>query len=759
MGVRVLDAGHGVASAYCTKLLTDQGADVVVLEPPGGDGLRLWSASSPDTPVPATAPLFRFLHGSKRSATVPEADLAGLIGWADVVVTAPRPDGWDGLVRRMWEDAGRGVQVDISPFGRSGPLAETPSTEFTLQAWSGAISARGAADRPPLQQGGRTGEWLAGAVGALAVGAGLIGGHRLSFEVSALEVMGVGLVTYPTLYREFTGRASVMSRGSDYPSAERCREGWIGLCLFSAQQWADFAVMIGRPELAEDTRLNSMAGRGAHPELARSVIRPWLEAHTDEEIFELGGLFRVPVSYIGNGRTLPQMEHFQARATFVRHPGADFLQPRPPFRMSATPVREAGPAPEAGADTDEVRRHAVGAPTAARTAPASGPSRPLAGITVLDLTAYWAGPAGTHLLCTLGARVIKVESTKRPDGIRYATPAPASQPDWLERSPIFQGTNPGKLGVAIDITRPEGRDLILRLARRCDGVWENFTPRVMDNLGLGYAELCAANRELIMVRVPAFGLDGPWRDHSGFAQTMEQVSGMGWLTGYPDGNPLVRTTCDPAAGIHAAFAFLAALRHRRHTGQGQLIEMAMADMAVNLTAEQVIEYSAFGQLMERQANRGPEAAPQGVYACLGDEQWLALAVVSDEQWERLVSAMGHPAWTRDTGLATRAGRRARADEVDRGLAAWSAGQDRDTLVAQLTGAGIPAAPVWNQTLIDGQPQYRARGFFQAIEHPSIGPVDYPGVGFTSPQLDTSYPGPAPMLGQHTRQVLQADAGC
>jgi crotonobetainyl-CoA:carnitine CoA-transferase CaiB-like acyl-CoA transferase len=765
-GVRVLEVGGGLPVAYCGKLLADQGADVVKAEPAGGDPLRSWRASDPDHPAPGTSALFRYLNTSKRSVTAADAALDALARWAHVVVV--------GEGASAPAVGGGTVVVCLSAFGQDGPLSGTPWTELTLQGWCGSISARGFPDRPPLQQGGRAGEWLGGATGAFAALAGItnrdVHGVAPRLDVPLLEVMAVCLVTYPTLYRDFTGAAASLSqRGSDYPSVERCKDGWIGLCLFSAQQWADFAVLIGRPELADDTRLNSMAGRGRNRDLARSVIEPWLADHTADEIFELGGLFRVPVSYIGNGRTLPEMEHFRERGVFVENPGGGFIQPRSPFLMSGTPVVPLRPAPDVGADTEAVRAEVEGGQAATVAPPGEGggdraqqprsAQRPLAGVTVLDFTAYWSGPAGTHLLCALGAEVVKVESFKRPDGIRFGTVAPPEQADWLERSPIYQGANPGKRSVAIDVTTPEGRDLVLRLAARCDGVWENFTPRVMGNLGLTFEDLRAVNPGVIMVRIPGFGLEGPWRDHAGFAQTMEQVSGMGWLTGYPDRNPLVRTTCDPAAGVHAAFAFLCALRHRRESGQGQLIEMPMVEVALNIAAEQVVEHSAYGHLLDRDANRGPVGAPQGVYPCAGEEQWMALAVLDDDQWQRLCALMPDRAWGRSPELASREGRRAAHDRIDAELAQWLSGQERDAVVGELTAAGIPAAPVWPQTGIDAQPQLAHAGFFQTFEHPTIGTVGYPGIGLHGDGIDTAFTGPAPLLGQHTAEVLTGMLGC
>ena len=238
-------------------------------------------------------------------------------------------------------------------------------------------------------------------------------------------------------------------------------------------------------------------------------------------------------------------------------------------------------------------------------------ARPLDGIRVLDLTAFWAGPAATHLLATLGADVVKVESPTRPDGMRYASVRPPTDPNWVEFGPTFHGTNPGKRSVGIDFSTTEGRDLMLRLVEHVDVVVENFSPRVMPNVGLDYETLVAQRGDLIMLRMPAFGLDGPWRDFSGFAQTTEQVSGIAWLTGVADGEPLVRSTVDPIAGAHGAFAVLCALEHRRCTGEGALIEMPMVEVALNVAAEPILTWSAYGVLLEREGNRDRTALRKG----------------------------------------------------------------------------------------------------------------------------------------------------
>jgi crotonobetainyl-CoA:carnitine CoA-transferase CaiB-like acyl-CoA transferase len=752
-GLRVLEVAEGIAVGYAGKLLRDQGADVVKLErSDGGDALRHWSAATPDVPVDGTGALFAFLNGGKASVTGMGRH-SGLqwVEWADVILGDQGTARLASAIRRS--DAS---VVSIEPFGGDGPLTATPASEFTLQAWCGLMSGCGTVDTPPLQMGIAHGQWAVGAMAALGALAAHAQTRRTGVgavvEISALEVMAVCLNNYPPLYRQFTGSVSFMSRSGDWPQVVRCKGGWIGLCVFTAQQWADFAAMIGREDLAADDRLNSMGGRARNRELAESVVRPWLETHTSEEICELGELFRVPVALVGNGRDVLTMDHFEEREVFVER-AEGFLAPRSPFLMSASPVRPLAAAPAFGADNEDRSRESdVRAPVTPTWPPVT--VRPLDGVTVLDLTAFWAGPAATHHLATLGADVLKIESPSRPDGMRFATVKPPTDPDWMEFGPTFHGTNPAKRSVTIDFSKPEGRDLILRLVEHVDVVVENFTPRVLGNVGLEYHDLFARNPAVILLRMPAFGLDGPWRDRPGFAQTTEQVSGIAWMTGEGGGEALVRSTIDPIAGIHGAFAVLAALAHRERTGEGQMIEMPMAEVALNVAAEPIVTWSAYGTLLERDGNRGAPGVPQGVYACAGHEQWVAVSVTTDASWRALVGVLGDPEWATAVDLATRAGRRAAQDRIDAELVKCFDGRDRDDTVDALLAAGVLAAPVWDQMIQDELPQLAERGFTQWLEHPIAGLVGYPGTGLRSEQFDNSYRAPAPTVGQHTAEVLR-----
>jgi crotonobetainyl-CoA:carnitine CoA-transferase CaiB-like acyl-CoA transferase len=277
---------------------------------------------------------------------------------------------------------------------------------------------------------------------------------------------------------------------------------------------------------------------------------------------------------------------------------------------------------------------------------------------------------------------------------------------------------------------------------------------VVEGFGLGWDQVHALNPRIIQVRMPAFGLSGPWRDNVGFAQTMEQISGLAWITGHIDDQPRIqRGPCDPLAGMHAAYAVLVALAEREHSGEGTLLECTMVEGALNAAAEIAIEWSAYGVELERAGNRGPEGAPQNIYACRGDERWLAVTVTDDEQWKALCDELGDPDWTRNEELASAAGRRAKHDLLDEQLAAWAAGQDAAEAAERLLARGIPAAVLADARNASFHPQMKARGFFEEVDHPVAGVHPIAGPPFRYATVESWQRSPTPTMGQHTRAVL------
>jgi crotonobetainyl-CoA:carnitine CoA-transferase CaiB-like acyl-CoA transferase len=769
-GYRVIDLSSGIAGAYSTKLLADGGAEVVKVEPPEGDPLRRWSASGATIPAEEDGALFSFLACSKRSVVADpdqpdELEFVGeLLAGADAVVWSrgTRLAEHPSLAPKVLRDAHPHLTITaITPFGLEGPWHDRPATEFTLQAWSGGTIGlgRGWPDRAPISVGGQVGEWLTGTYAALGTMVSRLrageGAPGELVDVSMLEATACCMTYHPVSFFDMAGQPMRSVRSSLTPGVHAAKDGLVSVGVGTGQQWLDFCVMVDHPEWMDDP---SLFAERAH---LAPIIDEWMAERTVGEILELAGLLRIPHAPVGNGATIPRTAHFQARRSLVQNPRDGFDQPAPPFRLSPAVLPSPEPAPRLGEHTERYRIQRS-SPRRAATAPTDAAQLPLAGLRVLDMTSFWAGPLCSHVLALLGAEVIHVESTTRPDGTRAAAArvSPNMTQPW-ERSGTFSGLNTNKKSITLDLRSERGKEGLRRLLATCDVVVENYTPRVLDQLGLDFDGVRAIRPDVVMVRMPGFGLDGPWRDNGAFAFAIEDASGPTWLTGYPDVNP-VSPYClaDPNAGIHAVIGLLLGLEHRRRTGDAVLVEAAMVDAALNVAAEQIVEYSAYGALLERAGNRGPVAAPQNIYRTADvDEQghadsWVAIAAATDEQWLVLRDALGRPGWAMERALLDAAGRRAQHDTIDEHLAAWCQARSGDEIVDCLWKAGVPVGKVMQPHQQGELPQLLFREFFEAVEHPVAGtarhstlPIRFSG----GPQRFLHRH--APLLGEHTRKVL------
>ena len=588
-----------------------------------------------------------------------------------------------------------------------------------------------------------------------------------------LDCMAVTLATYPSVFASFAGWPPLRGTGRtvEVPSIEPTSDGYVVFTTNSAQQFQDFVVLIGRSDWLDDAALSAgsrCAGARRHEFL--HAVHEWTQARSSESALEEAAAYRIPAGPVLDGSTVADFEQFAARGVFERSASGRFRRPRAPYRIRRGVVAppSVGTAPGPGADDGSVEwpprlRVAGDAGAAGGDADAAGGGddaarggdgrRPLSGYRVLDCTAWWAGPAATHVMASLGADVVKVESVTRPDLMRLAGVKAPTEPRWWEWGGIFHVVNASKRGVTLDLTRSAGVEVFERLVRDCDVLVENYTPRVMEQFGLGWDRLKEVNPRLVMVRMPAFGLDGPWRDRTGFAQTMECMSGMAWVTGFPDGPPVLpRGPCDPLAGLHAVFATLVALGARERDGQGRLVEATMVEAALNVTAEQLIEWDMSGRMLGRLGTGGTGGPgwPQGVYACTGEDEWVAVAVESDDQWQRLCGATG---LSSEPGWSAEAGRAADFDAIDSLLSGWCSDRSKEQAAMLLTGAGVPAAAVVAGRDVLHNPQLRHRGLFETEQHPVTGANELPGMPFRFNDVDAWMTRASPTLGQHNDEVL------
>jgi crotonobetainyl-CoA:carnitine CoA-transferase CaiB-like acyl-CoA transferase len=749
-GMRVLDLSRHLPGAYATKLLVDAGADVVKVEPEGGDPLRSWTLSHVDLHG-EDGGLFHYLCTSKRSVVGRPSDAEEWAENADVVVE-DLPTGQIDIekIRGSWPGL---VVVSITPFGRAGPWADRTATEFTLQGWCGSIGGRGEPGRIPIQAGGRLGEWVTGVFAATAAVAAWrqarLHGRGDHVDVSMLESMirvtkpfgllnkGIGAPTNQLYYQ--------------VPGIMPTADGQIGVCLMTRQNYSDFVSLIGHPELDTDELARAEVRFQRRDELLPLAFA-WTAARSSDEVAEIFTSVGIVVAPIGNGDNLPYLEQCRATGTFVTNPSGGFPQPRVPYRLSGAPTRPLGPAPDLPRES--------GPPTwveprskQSSAAPEAVAELPLAGIRVIDFTMWWAGPEATDLLAGLGADVIKVESIRRPDMFRTLTARPGDE-RWWEYSMGFHVSNRNKRGITLDVQDPDGLALTWRLIRTADVVIENFKPQVFEGLGLTWEAIHQAAPRAVFVRMPGFGLSGPWRDRGAYAPTIEMVTGHASTTGFSPTEPIAPSgPADPNAGLHAAFATLVAIEARDRTGVGMFVEAPMFEAGVSVAAEAVIETSVYGNLLRPAGNRTQHATPQGVFECRGAQRWVALAVEDDEQWVQFAVVTGL-----DEVVSGGAGYRERLvaeERIEAHLAEWCHSKDRDEIVRLLAERGVPVAPVLFTTEVDTIPQLWSRHFLQRVEHPLTGSELHPThpFRFASWGAISSIRTAAPTLGQHTEEVL------
>jgi len=761
--IRILDLTQGIAGPYASKLLLDQGADVLEVEDASRiDPIRTRTATGATIPAGEDPAFYRFLHAGKRNTTVEEEGLRAIAEQADVVLEDDEAYGLaarSGLSLEAWHERHPAlVIVSISPWGRTGPFADRPATEWTLQAATGFMARRGRPELGHIGAGGRLGEFAAGSFAALAALAALReasrDGRGRHVDLSIFESMLVCSTQYWDL--DYQLSRGELGQYLDIPAVEPAKDGWVGFSPQTSEQWQNFCLLIDRPEIALDDRFLTANTRQAHLEFLHDAIHSWTRARTIEEILIAAEALRVPASPVGNGELLPQVDHFRTRGVFVSNPHG-FIQPRPPFRIGDFDRRAIRPTPARGTDAPTWRPRETRGLSVAPTPAKDGA---FAGLRVVDLTAFWAGPFASFTMAQFGADAIKVESIMRPDGMRFVNAKP-DVPIW-EGGAIFHGANPDKRGITLALDREEGRDILRQLVERADILIENFSARVLGNLDLAPETLLAWNPRLVIVRMPAWGLDGPWADRPGFAMNVEQASGIAWRAGYSN-QPLTANYCDPVGAVHALVATFAALEEVARTGRGTVVEAPLTEPALNLAAEQIVEYSAYGVRLDSEGNRCRNVAPQGIYAC-ADGGHVAIAVRSGTEWAALARSLGArsgseelAALADDAELADLEARRARHDALDAAIGRATAALDAASVAETLTAAGVPAERLINGYHLMPHAQLEHRRFTHPLDHPLTGRARYPGLPFVG-LADQGPSAPPPTLGQHNREVLIGELG-
>ncbi len=773
-------------------ILGDLGADVIKVEPPGGSSSRRIGPLLEDTPEPERSLHFFAYNRNKRGITLDLTSEAGrgalrrLVERADFLFESAAPGemaklGLDFDALRQLNP--RLVYVSITAFGQDGPYAAHAATDLTLSAMGGQMILQGDKDRPPVRISVPQ-VWLHTATEAAV--AALIA-HEITLQTGQgqfVDVSAQAVVIWTNMQamlasaiqgQDFNRAGATLQLGTmALPICFACADGYMvvlqnGRTLAKTVRWWVEEGIVPREWLEDEEwvtwDIRFLQGKPvvhSFPEIMTKV-QEWLRLHTKNELLERGlavGVTNAPVNTIED---LAHFRHLQERGYWksaslpngqeVRAPGV-FL------KLSETPMSIRRWAPKLNEHNEEIL---AAAPKAATTTTAGvrnsdGARRgalPFEGLKVADFSWAWAGPIATKYLADHGATVVRVETENPPCRTRTMGPYLDGVPG-ANRSQSFGDFNTSKLDITLDLKNPAGIALARKLIAWADVYIENFTVGTVDSLGIGYDVARALNPSIIMASSCLMGQTGPAKDFAGFGYHAAAIAGFFEVTGWPDRPPAGPWSAytDIIAPRFLLLGILGALDHRRRTGQGQYIDISQMESALLYLAPQLIDYNLTGRTVTRNGNRSPGAAPHAAYPCAGDDQWCAIAVETDTQWEALRHVIGDPAWARDARLRNAEGRLAGEDEIDANLGEWTRSRPPYEVMRMLQAAGVPAGVAQRSSDLLRDPQLAHRGFHRYMDHPEMGNVPYSGHQFRIRGYDSGPRFPAPCLGQHNDVVMR-----
>ncbi len=773
----------------CAQILGDLGAEVVLVEPPGGSSSRKMPPFAGDAQDPEQSLWFWSYNRGKRSVIADvetsegQSRIRELAASADFLIESFAPGYLDGLglgYAALRELNPRLVMVSITPFGQAGPRASWAASDLTVWASSGVMNQTGDDDRAPvglaLPQAFLHASAEAAAAALVAHSARERDGAGQHVDISAQAAALMATQSFALAHAwgdaAVTRYAGGLKLGPlTLKFVQPAKDGFVSVTFLFGTAIGPFTqrlmeVMYEQGFVDEATRDKDwfnytvllLTGQEPVSELDRCIglIGEFTSSHTKQELMDLALERRLLIVPVSTAEDLLKSPQLAARDFWrsLEHPqeGLTLRYPGPFAKFSATPLKSSRRAPRIGEDSGAV----VPRPTLPRSAtvPADRPL-PLAGVKVADFTWVMAGPAGARYLADYGATQVKIESTTRIDTARTLQPSFAGQPG-PERSGIFANVNAGKLGLTLNLALPEGRDLALRLVRWADVVTESYTPRNMRSWGLDYDSLRKVKPDLIMLSSCLGGQYGPHADLAGFGTMGAQLAGFGELAGWPDRPPAgpFGAYTDYIAPKFTAAAILAALDHRRRTGEGQYIDLSQSECSQHFIAPALLDFQVNGHVLKRMGNRSLVHAPHGVFPCAGDDRWVAIAVENEPQWNRLREAIGNPEWAAAPELQSSAGRLNRQDELERGLAAWTRERSCEEVETILQSHGVPAFRSATSEDVLADPQLAHRRHFIPADHAELGPVTIENSRFILSDTPATIHRAGPVFGQDNEYVLR-----
>lgn len=786
---RVLDLtthrGH-----FAGRLLADLGADVIKVEPADGDPARRRGPFVDDIAGPERSLRWLAWNTNKRGVTIDLSDPAGrdqflqLARTADIVLESFAPGHLDdlGLGYGALSKANPGlILVSISPFGQTGPYRDYQATDIVLWAMSGNMSITGESTGPPAHISDDCQSYLH-AGGDAAIGA-LIAltqrtrtGRGQHVDLSIQEATSRGLyqitgswdMTRRNLSRELRPNVG----GAELPWTWQCRDGHIiWICAVGPganQRLSGFFAWLD--EIGEGSELQAVDWE--HLPLDEMTEEDWEPLgrlfadlfinRTKHELYEAATQHNFLLYPSATTADTLANEQLQARGFWrdVEHPnlGRSIRIPGPFAQGDRAIPAETRPAPALGQHNKEVFANLKSATARTNGAASFTPdTKPLAGIKVADFGWFMVGPQTIKPFSDFGADVIRVESTARLDALRLVGPFKDDVPD-PECSGEFAQVRTGARALNIDLGTEAGMAIARRLVKWADVVFDNFSSGAMDRMGLGHETLRALNPDLIVLSSSGQGQDGPHAHGKGGGGHYAALAGFNELTGWPDGEPgYLSAYTDFIAPRFNIPLLLAALDHRRRTGQGQYFEVSQFEAGVHWLTPSILDYTINNRVANRNGNRQPDAAPHGAYRCAAD-RWCAIAVTSDAEWRALCDAMQTPTLTDDPRFAMLESRKTNEDALDRIVEQWTQARSPREVMERLQACGVPAGIVQTgEDILEHDPQLRHRNFYQRLDHPALGTYRAPQASFRLSDAPCELKR-ARLIGEDTYEVLSETLG-
>lgn len=786
-GVRVVDLSDDVAGGYGTRLFATYGADVIKVEPPGGDPTRRLATIRVGDPEASV--LFGYVNAGKQSVVLDAEDPAeraklwDLLLSADVVVESGAPGEWRDRgvdFGKLLDERPAIVVCSVTPFGQDGPRAQWRTTALTAFASGGQMMLCGEPELPPLKTAGHQAYYQGGLHAFSSCMTALFGARRTGrgewIDISLQEAQAASLEGFgpAAMTRESdSGRAGNQARA--IWGIYECLDGYVGLASM-ARQTASVYHCIGQSQWAGDPAFANILSTSDNNDLVTALIAEWVGARTAQEVYAESDRHRAPFALIPSARDLLEWEPFRANGFWreVDHPvlGRHAL-PAGPFAIDSD-RGVSRRAPLLGEHTAEVL-----AELPARRKPSASakpqPVKPLMdGLRVLDLTQVWAGPYAARFLADMGADVIHIEGPTFPDAVRAV--GRANVPRAFNTASYFNEYNRNKRDLVLDLHHPAGLSAFREMVRQADVIMENWSVGVAEALGIGFEELRAINPRVVMVQMPGFSQDGPEATRVGFGPSIEQMGGIVSLQGYPGGPPHKSGISygDPVGGVVAAGAIALALLEREKTGRGSKVVVFQRDNVIGLIGEYLLAESIGRPLPTRLGSRDADFAPHNVYRAEDDDgrvqlglaggvlqeyhdTWVTIAVDSDESWRRLVDVIGDRR-LEDPRYETLTGRRADEDLLDSIIAGWVSNQDAGACATRLQAAGVSAMPVLSPLMLVRDEHLNARGYYPRVTHPDAGVVRTTHPVWRLRRRVQPPLRPAPCFGENNDEVLRDLAG-